>query len=288
MRYRKLGKTGLKVSELAFGGIMLMDNEREQAEQIVAESIEEGINFFDVGPTYGNAQQVLGSVLSPYRKQIILANKTEPGQNKKQVRNDIENSLKLLKTDYFDLYQLHEVTDRESLNKALSPGGALEAIQEAQQEGLIKNIGFSAHQEWAALQLMDSYDFATVMFPINWNYWLSYQQGAEVIKKAQLKEMGIIAIKSLAQRRWQEGKKEDYHTWYKPIYDNRELAELALKFTLSQPVATAVSPGDIRMLRLALALYEKNQTELQISQSELEQLKKMINDYGGQLYPIPD
>lgn len=287
MRYRKLGKTKLEVSEISFGGIMLMDTPQKKANKIVENAVKRGINFFDVGPTYGNAQNILGPALKPYRDKVYLANKTEPGQTKDQVRRDMEKSLELLETDHFDLYQLHEVTEEDALNKALAEGGALEAIIEAQEEGIVKNIGFSAHKEWAALKLIKSFDFDTVMFPINWNYWFNYNQGPEVIKKAREKEMGIIAIKALAQKRWKNGPQNNYITWYKPIFDNEQLAELALKFTLSQDVDTAVSPGDNRMLELALKFYKENNEDLMISDTELDQLKGFLESHGGKLYPIP-
>lgn len=287
MKYRKLGKTNLNVSEISFGGIMLMDTPQPEADKIVEDAVKNGINFFDVGPTYGNAQNILGPALKPYRDKVYLANKTEPGQTKDQVRRDMEKSLELLDTDFFDLYQLHEVTDEDALNKALGSGGALEAIIEAREEGLIKNIGFSAHKEWAALKLIKSFDFDTVMFPINWNYWFNYNQGPEVIKKAREKDMGIIAIKALAQRQWQNEKKNDYNTWYKPIYDNRRLAELAFKFTLSQDVDTAVTPGDSRMLELAVDIYQDQSEKMDISESELKELKGFLDSHGGKLYPIP-
>ncbi|PUU91932.1 MAG: hypothetical protein CI947_1130 [Halanaerobium sp.] len=287
MKFRKLGKTGLNVSEISFGGIMLMDTPQKEANQIVKNAVKKGINFFDVGPTYGNAQNILGPALKPFRDKVYLANKTEPGQTKEQVRKDMEESLKLLDTDYFDLYQLHEVTDENALNSALGEGGALEAIIEAKEEGLVKNIGFSAHKEWAALKLIKSYNFDTVMFPINWNYWFNYNQGPEVIQKAREKEMGIIAIKALAQRQWQDGRQNNYNTWYKPIYDNDRLAELALEFTLSQDVDTAVSPGDNRMIDLALNIYQKNDENLKISEAEIEELKGFLESHGGKLYPIP-
>lgn len=287
MKYRKLGKTNLNVSEITFGGIMLRNKSENEAKKIVENAVEKGINFFDVGPTYGNAQNILGPALKPFRDKVYLANKTEPGQSKEQVRRDMEKSLELLETDHFDLYQLHEVTDEDALNKALNAGGALEAIIEAQAEGLIKHIGFSAHKEWAALKLIKSFDFDTVMFPVNWNYWFNYNQGSTVIEKAREKDMGIIAIKALAQKRWENGQQNNYGTWYKPIYDNDHLAELALKFTLSQDVDTAVSPGDSRMLDLALNIYQNNNEKTKISKQELEELKGFLDSHGGKLYPIP-
>src|SRR6056297_4081203 len=102
---------------------MLMDTPQDQADKIVEGAVKNGINFFDVGPTYGNAQEILGPALKPYREKVYLTNKTEPGQTKDQVRRDMEKSLELLETDHFDLYQLHEVTDEDALNKALAEGG---------------------------------------------------------------------------------------------------------------------------------------------------------------------
>ncbi|MDZ7671903.1 MAG: hypothetical protein U5K53_03560 [Halanaerobiales bacterium] len=97
-----------------------------------------------------------------------------------------------------------------------------------------------------------------------------------------------MAIKSLAQRRWLKNEeKHNYNTWYKPIFDHDELAQLALRFTLSQDIDTAVSPGDIRMLNKGLNILEDNENNLKLTVSELDQLKGYIDMYGGQLYPIP-
>ncbi len=288
MKYRKLGRTGLEVSVYSFGGIVVMDHEQKRANEIVSRAVERGVNLFDVGPTYGNAEKILGPALEPYRKEVVLTCKTEPDQSKEEVREDIEKSLRRLKTDYFDVYQLHEVTDRETLNQALAPGGALEAIQEAQQEGLINYIGFSAHTQEIALELMKKFDFDTVMFPINWNYWFNEAQGQKVIAEARKTNKGLLAIKALAQRQWQENEdRKDYITWYKPVFDHNELSELAFRFTLTRDIDTAVSPGDVRMLNRGLDILEKYENNLELTDSEIEKLKKYVKTHGGQLYPIP-
>lgn len=288
MKYRILGRTNLEVSVIGFGGIMVNNEEQDKVNKLIAEVIDRGVNLFDVGPTYGNAQNKLGPALKPYRDNIVLTCKTEPDNTKDEVRADIENSLEVLETEYFDVYQLHEVTEQKALNQALGPKGALEAIIEAQEEGLIKYIGFSAHSAWAALELMNSFDFDTVMFPINWNYWFNENQGSKVIEKARETNKGILAIKTLAQRRWQKNdERHNYDTWYKPIFDHDKLAELALRFTLSQDIDTAISPGDIRMLKKGLNIFEDNKDNLELSAKELNQLKEYVDIYGGQLYPIP-
>ena len=135
MEYRILGRTNIEVSAIGFGGIMVNNKDQDKVNQMVAEAIDKGVNIFDVGPTYGDAQSKLGPALKPYRDDVVLTCKTEPDNTKDEVRADIENSLEFLETDYFDVYQLHEVTDENALKKALGPDGALEAIIEAQQEG---------------------------------------------------------------------------------------------------------------------------------------------------------
>ncbi len=289
MKYRKLGRTGFEVSILSFGGLMLNNYPQDRADKIVAEAVENGINLFDVGPTYGDAEEKLGKAIKPYRDDIILTCKTEPDQSKGEVRRDLENSLKKLNTDYFEIYQLHEVVSQSKIDRALAPGKALEGIIEAREEGLIKYIGFSTHNEQAALKLMDAFDFDTVMFPVNWNYWLNDNQGMKVIEKAEETNKGVIAIKSLARSRWKNNvKKDGFETWYKPIYKNDKLSELAFKFTLSRNVDTAVSPSDIRMLKKAYQILDKNRENLKLEDEEFKKLKKYAEDENRKLFPFPE
>jgi len=285
MKYRKLGRTGLEVSIFGFGGIIVMGTSQEKANNIVAEAVKKGVNIFDVGPTYGDAQNKLGPALKPYRDEVILTCKTEPDQTRDEVRKDIENSLEVLETDYFDVYQLHEVTDESAIEQAFGSNGALEAIQEAKEEGLINYIGFSAHSEWAALKLMKAFDFDTVMFPVNWNYWFNNNQGQKVIEEARKTDKGIMAIKALAHRRWKEDEdRNNYNVWYKPLFDNDELAELALRFTLTRDIDTAFSPGEIRMFNKGLEIINKYEDNLELTTSELNKLNKYARTQGGTLY----
>jgi len=287
MEYRKLGRTGLDVSIISFGGVMAKNMEQEEVNEVVSGAIKRGVNLFDVGPTYGDAQNKLGPAIEKYREQIILTCKTEAYKTKREVRSDLENSLKLLKTDFFDVYQLHEVINEDLLQKSMAPGGALEAIMEAKKEGMVNYVGFSTHSEEWALKLMKLYDFDTVMFPINWNYWYNNHQGEAVIKKARETNKGILAIKSLAQRRWKDGEeRHGYKTWYKPLFDNDELAMLALKFTLSKDIDSAVSPGDKRLLYRSIDLMEDYKGFFNLSNSEKERLEEFVALYGGQLYPV--
>lgn len=273
MLTRTLGRTGEKVSIFGFGGIVVMNMEQEKANDIVAESVERGINYFDVAPNYGNAQDQLGPALEPYRDEVVLACKTDK-RTKDEAKRELHESLELLRTDHIDVYQMHGIDDPQEIETALGPGGALEAFQEARDEGLIKYIGFSCHAQQSALKLMEGFDFDTVLFPINWCYWLDRGAGEKVLKKAQSRDMGRIAMKGLAHRNWGEDEEKAFNkTWYKPIYDDKRLAELALRFTLSQSVSLALSPGEAKMLRLGLEIVE-DIDKIELNEEEMAELKE--------------
>ncbi len=250
---RSLGKTGVKISMIGFGGIVVMDATTEQAAARVKEAIDFGINYFDVAPSYGNAEIMLGPALEPYRKDVFLACKT--GQRDKEgARRELEQSLKNLRTDHFDLYQLHAVTTLEDVNKIFGPEGAIETFLEAREEGKVRYLGFSAHSVEAALELMNRFNFDTILFPFNFATWNAGNFGPQVMEKAKEKEMGILALKAMARGPWKEGATRTVKkAWYEPLMDPEE-AKKGLRFTLSHPVAAAIPPGDEELFSLALRL----------------------------------
>ncbi len=224
-----------------------MDEEPKNAALIVSKAIDRGINYFDVAPQYGNAQERLGPALKPYRPGIFLTCKTMM-RNKDKAKIDFWDSLKKLETDYFDSYLLHGINTVDEVNQAAGPNGALDFFIEAKNKGLIRYIGFSAHSEEAAFALMNIYDFDVMIFPINWACWFKDNLGPAVINKACNKNIGIIALKALAKRAWSENENKKWpKCWYSPV-DNFKEASMALKFTLSQPVTTAISPGHSELL----------------------------------------
>ena len=123
MQRRPYGNTNIDLSILCFGGILVMDCETKDASRMVAKSVDCGINYFDVAPSYGNAEERLGPALEPYRKDVFLACKTGE-RNGEKAERELMQSLKNMKTDYFDLYQLHAMTTREDVEQAVAPGGA--------------------------------------------------------------------------------------------------------------------------------------------------------------------
>lgn len=250
---RTLGKTGERLSIIGFGGIVVMDEQPNAAANIVAEAVDRGINYFDVAPSYGNAQERLGPALEPYRKNCFLACKTE-GRKKDDSRAQLEQSLKLLKTDHVDLYQFHALTKMTELDTVLGPGGAMETMEAAKKEGKIRYIGFSVHSVETALAAMDRYKFDTVLFPLNWLLVSQANFGMQIVKKAQEKQMGILCLKSMAKTVWPADQKKDHlqpKCWYQPARFPDE-ASLGLRWTLGHPIAAAIPPGDEKYFRLAM------------------------------------
>ena len=215
---RTLGRTGEQLSIIAFGGIVVMNETTGEASNIVAEAVDRGINYFDIAPSYGNAQERLGPALAPYRKNCFLACKTE-GRMKDDSRKQLEESLRLLQTDHVDLYQFHALTKMTELDKVLGPGGAMETMEAAKKEGKIRYIGFSVHSAETAVAAMDRYNFDTILFPLNFVLFTQAGFGPQILKKAQEKKMGILALKSMAKTVWPADEKKNHpepKCWYKP------------------------------------------------------------------------
>ena len=250
MERRVLGRTGARLSVIGCGGIVMRDVSPADAARYVARAIERGVNYFDVAPTYGNAEELLGPALAPYRDQVFLACKTIQ-RSAAEAEAELGRSLARLKTDHFDLYQCHGVSSLEEADRMLAPGGALEALVAARERGLIRHIGFSAHSEDVALRLLDAFPFDSVLFPINLFCWRDGAFGPRVCEEAIETGAGILAIKALAKRPMRRDEPKKWpKCWYAPI-DTAPEAEAALSFTLSQPVTAAVSPGHAELLWLA-------------------------------------
>ncbi len=270
MERRELGKTGERLSIVGFGGIVAAKVTQKEANDFVAEAIDSGINYFDVAPTYFDAEDRMGVALEGRRQNVFLACKTED-RTKEGAKRLLEQSLRKLKTNYFDLYQLHAVTTVDDVEKIFGSDGAFETFFEARQKGLIKHIGFSAHSEEAALALMNKFDFDSILFPINWVNIFNSNFGPAVIERAKSKGMGILAIKGMAKTVLIEGKENKYpKAWYEAL-DDKELASLAYRFTLSQTITAAVPPGDIEHLRWAI---EAAKDFKPVTKEEVEYLKQ--------------
>ena len=218
MEYRILGKTGLKVSRMGFGGIPIQRIDAEGTKTLMQQLLAAGVNFIDTARGYTVSEEYLGYGLEGIRDKFIIATKSM-ARTKEAMAADIEISLKNLRTDYIDLYQVHNPGEKD-IETVMAPGGALEALREAQAAGKIGHIGITLHSEDLFKKAVDLDWVETIMFPYN----LVETQGEKLIKVCAERNIGFIVMKPLAG-----GAIED--------------PTLALRFIMSNPDVSVVIPG---------------------------------------------
>jgi predicted aldo/keto reductase-like oxidoreductase len=255
MPKRVLGRTGLKASIVGFSGLALRENSQERCNDAVRHAFERGVNYFDVAPAYGKdgeCETKLGPALQQLnRQQLYLACKTKK-RDKEGCREELERSLVRLKTDYFDVYQLHHLVRPAEVQQAFGPGGAMETILKAKEKGQIRFIGFSAHTTKAALEALRSFDFDTVMFPINYVEYFTRDFGKEVLKAAGEKKAAVLAIKPMHSGAPKQGEEMKHPWWYRSLEEQEEI-NMAWRFSLSLPgVVTGFAPGYLDLVDRAI------------------------------------
>lgn len=246
MEKRRLGKTEHMSSILIFGSFALFRISQKAADAALEMALENGINHVDVSPLYGDAEKHLGSWFKRNGKKFFLGCKTHE-RRKAGAWESLKRSLDTLKVDSFDLFQLHGVDDAKTLDTILGPGGAMEAVLEAKEQGLLRFIGITGHNPPAHNAALRRFDFDTVMFPLNRVHavhptdWNNY---APLLKTARQKDVGVMAIKSVAKQAWEsrQANSHGYNTWYEPFDDAAEI-EKSLWFILSQDITAAVLPA---------------------------------------------
>jgi predicted aldo/keto reductase-like oxidoreductase len=262
MEKRRFGRTDHWSTIIVFGAFAVGLVSQEEADATMALLMEHGVNHIDVAPSYFDAELRLGPWLEKYRERFFLGCKTQL-RSRSEARAELERSLARLRVEAFDLYQLHAVTNMEELDQCFAAEGPLKAIQRAREEGLTRYVGITSHG-WLApavqLEALRRFDFDSLLFPLNFKMWADddYRHKLEeLLAVAGERDVGTMAIKTWAQSPWGE-EAQAYHTWYKP-FEEAEMVERALRFTLSQPVTAAISAGDSRLLPGILAVAERYQ-----------------------------
>ena len=218
MEYRILGKTGLKVSRMGFGGIPIQRIDAEGTKTLIRQLCDKGINYIDTARAYTVSEEYLGYALEGIRDQFVLATKSGT-RTKSEMASDIDTSLKNLRTDYIDLYQIHNPSP-DALDEIIAPDGALEALKEAKDAGKIGHIGITLHTVDLFKRALEFDWVETIMFPYN----LVETQAEELMQQCTAKNIGFIDMKPLAG-----GAIDD--------------ATLALRFIANNPDVTVVIPG---------------------------------------------
>lgn len=254
MEYRILGKTGLKISRMGFGGIPIQKIDEEGTRKLLHEMMEKGVNYIDSARGYTVSEQYIGYGLEGIRDKFVLATKSM-SRTKEAMAADIETSLGNFHTDYIDLYQVHNPS-MEQLDQVIGEGGALEALMEAKAAGKIGHIGLTAHSTAVFERALELDWVETIMFPYN----IVEQQGAELIHKCAEKNIGFIDMKPLAG-----GAIED--------------ATLALRYVCSNPDVTVVIPGMAEVRELEQNLAACSNTE-PLTDEELKAMDKVREQLG--------
>jgi len=194
MQETRLGRTGMLVRRLGFGGIPVQTVNREQALETVRHAYEQGINFFDTAQAYTTSESIIGEALADVRERVFLATKSG-GKDVETVKRHLAASLESLRTDHIDLYQLHNVVGDEALERLLAPGGVLDYLQSQQSAGSIRHIGITSHRLETAIKAVRTGEFATVQFPFN---FIESDAAAELFPLARRMDVGIIVMKPIA------------------------------------------------------------------------------------------
>ncbi len=277
---RVLGRTGQKLSVVGFPGLSLINVQQEKCARALHDAFDHGVNYFDVAPAYGDGQCEIrmGSGLQGVeRSKYFLACKTKK-RDKEGCRQQLENSLKALKTDHFDLYQLHHLVRPSEVDQALGPGGAMETILKAREEGKLRWIGFSAHTTKAALKALNSFPFDTVMFPINFVEYYTRDFGKEVLALANQKGAAVLAIKTLSWGTWPAEMKKTREWWYRSVEEQKDV-NLALRFSLSQRgVVAGIPPSFVDLFERTVEAAKVFQP---LDNAATEQLKQMAANRGS-------
>ena len=191
MHYRRLGRTGLEVSEVGFGAIPIIRLSVEDAVRVLRRAYDRGITLYDTANMYLDSEEKIGRAFSGRRHQVVLASKTIK-RDRQGAAADLDLSLRRLHTDYIDLYQLHQVSQEQDYQTLTGPDGALEAVFKAREEGKVRHIGVTSHSLEMALKLIKTGWFSTVQFPFN---FIEEKPTLELHPAARDREMGILAMK---------------------------------------------------------------------------------------------
>jgi len=218
---RTLGRTGLEVSVVGFGGIPIQRITREESEALIVEACKNGINFIDTARGYSVSEDYIGSALenNNLRDKVILATKS-PVLDYETMKKEVETSLKMLRTSYIDLYQFHNVRSIEKLAIIMGENGSYRALKEAKAEGKIGHIGITCHSADVLMEALKIDKFETIQFPYNY----IESQGEPVFEQAAKQNVGVICMKPIAGGAMEKG-------------------ELSIQYILNNPNITVAIPG---------------------------------------------
>ena len=255
MQTRLFGRTGHASTIAIFGAAAFWEISQANADKVMEQVIAAGVNHIDVAPSYGQAEERIGPWMPRERERFFLGCKTME-RSKDGAWNEMQQSLKRLQVESFDLYQFHAVNTFDELDQITMKGGALEAVLEAKKVGLTRFIGITGHGVDAPaiyLEALRRFDFDSILFPLNFIQMADSafrKNTEELIAVCAEKQVGTMVIKTITKGPWGE-KKHTATTWYEP-FEQMEDIQRAADFALSYDVTGLCTAGDTRILPLIL------------------------------------
>jgi predicted aldo/keto reductase-like oxidoreductase len=258
LREKILGKTGLKVNTLGFGGIPIQRVSEDEAIEVVRRCYDLGLNYYDTARNYSNSEERIGKALEDVRENIYLATKSNK-RKAESLYKELEISLKNLRTDYIDVYQLHNISNEEQWKQIQEEGGALEAVHEAKEEGKINHVSVTSHSPSLSLEMVKSGIFSTLMIPYN---YLTIEPEKKLLPLCKKYNVGTIIMKPFGGG----------------AFNN---ADTALKFVLNNPDVDIVIPGMMTVQEVE-ENYKVWRGDLSLSEKELNLIEQDKLELGDQ------
>ncbi len=225
MQYAPFGRTGHDSSRIIFGAAALWSMEQAKADEILELATVAGINHIDTAASYGDSELLLHDFLQDNRSSVFLATKTGE-RTGDAARAELEKEFERLGVDSVDLIQLHNLVDPDEWAQAFAPDGALAAMVQARDEGLVNHIGVTGHGVTVArmhIRSLDEFDFASVLFPYNHTMLANPAYRADVDELLALcaeRQVAVQTIKAIAIGRWPKGYDGPQLSWYEPLTDS--------------------------------------------------------------------
>lgn len=260
METRRFGRTAHESTVAIFGAAALWEVSQAEADEAMERVIASGVNHIDVAPSYGLAEERLGPWIDRERDRFFLGCKTME-RTRDGAAAEMHRSLELLRTDRFDLYQIHAITSIEELDEATRSGGAIEALVEAREQGVTRWLGITGHGIDAPgvfLEALRRFEFDSVLFPLNFVQMANpaYRESAEgLLRVCRERDVGAMVIKSITRGPW-GALPETRTTWYRPFEEPAEI-QRAVDFVLSHDVTGLCTVGDTTLLPLVLEACER-------------------------------
>jgi len=275
------GRTGHASSQIIFGAYALRSATRAEAERTLEILLEHGVNHIDTGRTYGNSEGLIGSWMKKHRDDFFVATKSR-SRTYEGAWKDLRRSLDRLRVDHIDLWQFHGLTNQTGWEKAMGPGGALEALIEARQKGLVRYLGVTGHGNRAAamhLQSLARFDFDSVLLPYNYCQMQIASFAADFDKLIELCRERNVAVQTMKSIAWRPigDRPTKYRTYFYQPLESEEAIDKSLHWAMGLQGSFVVTAGDMQVVPRMLQSAER--FEQRPSDAEMQLL---VNEHGIQ------